>query len=286
MLGARRFLSGRLIVITIVLIASTILYGTVMAAPKVQRTAFKVCADPYSLPTSNKQQQGYENKIAQLFANDLGLPLQYEWFPQRIGFIRNTLRNNDTLGGSYKCDIVMGVPDNFELAATTKPYYRSIWTMVYVKGRGLDSILSPQDLINLSSERKKTLKIGLFDQSPAALWLHKHDLMKYAIPYPIMSGDARTYPGEIIEKDLISDKINLTFIWGPIAGYFAKQIKEHEIAMIPMRSEPGIKFDYRIAMAVRFGEKEWKELINQLIEKHKDNIRAILTDYGVPLIEE
>ncbi len=250
-----------------------------------RRTAFKVCADPYSLPTSNREQQGYENKIAQLFAQDLGLPLQYEWFPQRLGFIRNTLKNNDTPDGGYKCDLVMGVPEKFELAATTKPYYRSTWAMVYVKGRGLDEIRLPQDLINLPLEKKSRLRIGVFDQSPAAHWLSQHGLMVYAIPYPIMSGDARVYPGQIIEKDLVGDKINLTFVWGPIAGYFAKQIKAHEIVVIPMRSEDTIKFDYGIAMAVRFGEKAWKERISQLIDKHKEKIHAILADYGVPLIE-
>ncbi len=269
---------------TVVMTLGILFSGNVIGEDEVPRTALRVCADPYSLPSSNKEQQGYENKIAQLFAEDLGLPLQYEWFPQRLGFIRNTLKNNDTPDGSYKCDLVMGVPENFELAATTKPYYRSAWAMVYVKGRGFDEIQSPEDLVNLPQERKAKLRIGVFDQSPAASWLHRHGLMSYTLPYPILQGNARAYPGEIIEKDLVSDKINLTFVWGPIAGYFAKQIKGPEIAVIPMRSEDRIKFDYGIAMAVRFGEKAWKESINQLIEKHKERIHAILTDYGVPLL--
>ena len=251
-----------------------------------ERTAFKVCADPYSLPTSNKEQQGYENKIAQIFAKDLGLPLQYEWFPQRIGFIRNTLKNNDTPDESYKCDIVMGVVDNFELAATTKPYYRSTWVMVYIKGRGLDEVKAPRDLINLPPERKEKLRIGLFDKSPASQWVLKYGLMGQMIPYQIMSGDARAYPGQILEQDLVNDKINVTFIWGPIAGYFAKRIKDPELVIIPMNSEPGIKFDYQITMAVRRGEKAWKEQVNQLIDKHKDDIHGILTEYGVPLLEK
>jgi quinoprotein dehydrogenase-associated probable ABC transporter substrate-binding protein len=258
---------------------------TGVAANAAERKALKVCADPYSLPTSNKEQQGYENKIAALFAKDLGLPLQYEWFPQRIGFIRNTLKNNDTPDQSYKCDIVMGVVDNFELAATTKPYYHSAWAMVYVKGRGLDTVKTPQDLANLPPDRKKALRIGLFDRSPATQWVFKHDLLSQMVPYQIMSGDARAYPGEILEKDLVNDKINLTFIWGPIAGYFAKQIKDHTLVVIPMVSEPGMKFDYRIAMAVRRGEKEWKDQVNSLIDKHKDEIHTILTEYGVPLLE-
>jgi mxaJ protein len=287
MLAFRPSLSVRMHrVVMAMLILGIPLFVNGMGEDEVQRAVLKVCADPYSLPSSNKEQQGYENKIAQLFASDLGIPLRYEWFPQRIGFIRNTLKNNNTLDGGYKCDLVMGVPENFELAATTRPYYRSTWAIVYVKGRGLDEIHSPQDLINLPPEKKGKLRIGVFDQSPAARWLYEHDLMRYATPYPILSGNARAYPGEIIEKDLVSDKINLTFVWGPIAGYFAKQIKEPTVTVIPMHSEGGIKFDYGIAMAVRFGEKAWKERINQLIDKHREDIHAILTDYGVPLIDE
>ncbi len=246
---------------------------------------FKVCADPFSLPSSNKAQEGYENKIAKLFADDLGVPLEFEWFPQRIGFIRNTLRNDETEDGNYKCDIVMGTIENFEMAATTKPYLHSSWAMVYVKGRGLDEIKSQEDLMNVSAELKEKLRIGLFDRSPAADWLHAYGLMENAKPYQIMMGDARAYPGQIIEQDLVEDKINLTFVWGPIAGYFSKTIKDHEIVVIPMKSEPGIRFNYKIAMAVRFGEKEWKEQINQLIDKNQQEIDKILTEYGVPLLK-
>ncbi len=248
--------------------------------------AFKVCADPNSLPSSNKKLEGYENEIAKLFAEDLGVPLKFEWFPQRMGFIRNTLRNNDTADGSYKCDIVMGVVDNFELAATSKPYFTSSWAMVYVKGRGLDNIKTQEDLIKLSPEEKQSLRIGLFERSPAADWLLRHELMKYMTPYQIMSGNAADYPGKIIEDDLVADKINLTFVWGPIAGFFAKKSKNHEVVVIPLKSEDGIKFDYRIAMAVRFGEKEWKDQINQLIDKHQTEIDRILSDYGVPLLKQ
>lgn len=250
------------------------------------RKVFKVCADPHSLPSSDQGRTGFENKIAQLFADDLKLPIEYTWFPQRMGFIRNTLRSTDTGDGAFKCDIVMSVPATFELAATTKPYYRSAWTMVYVKGRGLDDVRSAADLIALPPERKKALKIGLFDRSPAALWVARHGLMERSIPYPIMSGDALAYPGEIIEKDLVKDTINLTFVWGPIAGYYAKRVPGHEIAVIPMYSEPGIRFDFAIAMAVRHGEKAWKDQVEGLIDKHRAGIRTILLDYGVPLFEE
>lgn len=249
---------------------------------------FKVCADPYSLPGSNQDQEGYENKIAKLFADKLAVPLEFEWFPQRIGFIRNTLRNDDTEDGRHKCDIVMGVTQGFELAATTKPYFRSAWSMVYVKGRGLDYIDTQDDLKNLSDDKKKALRIGIFDRSPATEWIFHNDLMDQAYPYQIMTGDARAYPGQIIENDLANDEINLTFVWGPIAGYFARQVEKEkgvEVKVIPMMNEMDIQFDYKITMAVRYGENEWKEKINSLIDENQEEINAILEEYGVPLLE-
>lgn len=251
------------------------------AAP---RKALRVCADPFSPPTSTQERDGYENRIAELFGRELGLPVEYTWFPQRMGFIRNTLKDNNTPDGEYKCDLVMGVPSNFELAATTRPYYRSTWAMVYVKGRGLDDIKSPADLEKLPPERRAKLRIGLFDKSPAAEWVFNHGLMEQMIPYQIMSGDAREYPGRIIEEDLVQDKINLTFVWGPIAGYFARKVKDHEVVVIPMQSESDIRFDYEIAMAVRFGEKAWKEQVDGLIERNQAAIDDILREYGVPLL--
>jgi len=253
------------------------------------RTAFKVCADPNALPESNEKEEGFENRIAKVFADDLGLALKYEWFPKRIGFIRHTLKNDETPDGSYKCDVVMGVVEGFDRADNTRPYYHSTWAMVYAKGRGLDDIRSQEDLANLPEDRKKQLRIGLFDRGPATDWAFKHGLIDYMVAYSGMDADLANYPGRIIEQDLLEDKINVTFVWGPVAGYYARKIqkeKDQEIVVIPMQSEPGIKFDFRFAMAVRFGEKEWKQQINDLIEKHADDIRAILSEYNIPTVSD
>jgi quinoprotein dehydrogenase-associated probable ABC transporter substrate-binding protein len=248
------------------------------------RKSFKVCADPNSMPASNQKQEGFENKIAKIFADSLGLPLEFYWFPQRFKFFRNSLKKENP-DGSYNCDLVMSVPVGLDMAATTKPYYHSTWAMVYVKGRGLDDIKTQDDLVNLSPERKKQLRIGLYDVGPATDWAFKHDLIDYMVSYQHMTADVDDYPGRIIENDLVQDKINVTFEWGPIAGYYAKKIKDHELVVIPMVSEPGAKFDYTFAMAVRFGDKEWKQTINDLIDKHRDDINKVFTDYGVPLLE-
>ncbi len=249
-----------------------------------KRSALKVCAPPYNLPMSDQDGTGYENKIAELFGKSLGLPVTYTWFPQRLGFVRATLKNNETEDGSYKCDLVMGVVDNFELAATTRPYMRSAWAMVYVKGRGLDFIKSQQDLKNLSAEQRQALRIGIWDQGPTTIFVHQLGLMENAVPYPIMSGDPKQGPGHIIESDLMSDKVNLTFSWGPIAGYLAKKMQGAELVVIPLQNEPGLKFDFQIAMATRHPDTAWRKQIDALIEKHQSQIDQILTDYGVPLL--
>ena len=260
------------------------LVSSVNAEPETgTRSALRVCADPFNLPMSSKETPGYENKIAELFASKLGIPLEYEWFPQRIGFIRNTLRNNDTPDGNYKCDLVIGVIENFEIASPTRPYLHSSWAMVYVKGRGLDFIQSQDDLYNLTPQQIEQLRIGVWDRGPGTDFVYQAGLMEQAIPFQSMSGDARETPGKIIERDLVGDKINLTFIWGPIAGYYAQSIKDHEIVVIPMRTEPGMRFNFQISMAVRFGDKAWKAQVNEFIEQNQSEIDEILKDYGVPM---
>jgi len=123
-------------------------------------TVFKVCAPPYSLPMSDMDGSGYENRIASLFAKQLGATVRYTWFPQRLGFIRATLKNNETEDGEYKCDVVMGVPENFELAATTQPYMRSTWAMIYAKGAGLDWIKTQDDLKKMTAEQTRCSSSG------------------------------------------------------------------------------------------------------------------------------
>ncbi|NKB36779.1 MAG: quinoprotein dehydrogenase-associated putative ABC transporter substrate-binding protein [Gammaproteobacteria bacterium] len=256
----------------------------VNAAPTPGVGALKVCADPYNLPYSNKDGEGFENKIAELFAADLGVPLKYEWFPQRMGFIRNTLKAEGTDGG-FKCDLVIGVPDRFELAATTKAYYASTYAFVYAKGRGLDEMKEPKDISKISDEAKQKIRIGAFDRGPGQLWLFKNGLFARMKPYMSQSGDVRVNPINILD-DIVADKIDATVIWGPIAGFYAKN-SEADLEVIPLPSgkdNPEMKFDYNMSMAVRYGENKWKGAVNELINRNKDKIKAILDDYGIPVV--
>ena len=249
------------------------------------REALRVCQDPNNLPFSNVKGEGIENKIAELFGKALGLPVTYYSFPQRLAFIRNTLRYK-LPGQDYPCDIVMGVPVGFDQVSVTKPYYRSTYALVFPKGKGLDQVASGEDFLKLDAKKLDALRIGVYDRSPASDWLAKHKLTDQGVPYQIMNADPDQYPGQIIERDLAEGKIDAAIVWGPIAGYFAHRVKSPELAVVPLKSEPGVKFDYQMAMGVRYGEREWKQQIENLIATRKPEIEAILKDYGVPLVDE
>lgn len=245
----------------------------------------KVCADPYNLPYSNKDSEGFENKIAEIFAAELGVPLKYEWFPQRMGFIRNTLKSRDK-GDEFKCDLVIGVPDRFELAATTKSYYASTYAFVYASGRSLDAIKTAKDIENLTEDVKKKIRVGAFDRGPGQLWLFKHGLFGQMKPYMAQSGDIRVNPINILD-DIVDNIIDATVIWGPIAGFYARNNKNANLVVIPLhsgRDNPEMKFDYNISMAVRHGDNEWKSKINKLIESNQEKIYGILEDFGIPVV--
>ncbi|MCZ6802626.1 MAG: quinoprotein dehydrogenase-associated putative ABC transporter substrate-binding protein [Proteobacteria bacterium] len=275
-----------------VILLSTFFLQAVFAEDELPDAEYlKVCADGYMLPFSNKKEEGYENKIAQLFAKKLGLKLKYEFFPQRMGFIRNTLRAESEERPGYKCDLVISVPSSFELAATTEPYYRSTWVLVFAKGRGLDDVTEPQMLAKVIKENKPDFKIGLPDRgSPAQLWVFYQELMSYMVPYQGQPGDIKVSPGHTLIKDIIDGKIDAAIIWGPTAGYYANKYKDRaELVLLPVKDDTKknreMKFSYSISMAVRYGEKAWQEKINNLIKENQTEIEKILTDYGVPLVK-
>jgi mxaJ protein len=250
-----------------------------------ERKALRVCQDPNNLPFSNTKGEGIENRIAEVFGKALGLPVTYYSFPQRLAFIRNTLRYK-LPGEDYRCDIVMSVPVGFDQVSATKAYYRSTYALVFAKGKGFDDVKSSADFLALGKDRLSKLRIGIYDRSPASEWLTKHGLVESGVPYKTMNADPEQYPGDIIEKDLAAGKLDVAIVWGPIAGFFAKRIKSPALAVVPMKSEPGVRFDYAMAMGVRYGEREWKQQVETLLESKQADIRAILDEFGVPLADE
>lgn len=245
---------------------------------------FRVCADPLHPPYSSKAEDGFENKIAVLFARDLNQELEYYWFPQRIGFIRNTLKSQIDNTDQYKCDVVMGLPVGFDFAKTTKPYYRSTYALIIAKGRGWDDITKPSQLANLSLQREQSLKIAMFDRGPGTTWLQKMGLLDQGIPYQTMTGDDKNNVAMKIEKDLKAGKIDMVVLWGPMAGFVSSQSPKGTYTIIPMTSTPGMKFDFSMAMGIRYGDNKRKEILESLIDKNKQKIQSIISEYNVPLL--
>ncbi len=167
-----------------------------MATPGAQETptAFRACIDPENLPFANLKGEGFENRIADLFAQKMGVPVKYYAFPQRMNFIRNTLRFK-LPGEDFRCDVVLSVPAGYDQVAATTPYYRSTYALVYPKGKGLDQVRTGADLAALPSERRDKLVIGIYDKSPASAWLVKYGLEAQAKPYLMLSAGSRAVSG-------------------------------------------------------------------------------------------
>jgi len=255
-----------------------------LASPVAQVHAqekFKVCADPLHPPYSTKEQTGYENKIAALFAEQLGQELEYTWFPERMGFIRNTLKAENENGEGYKCDVVMGMPVGTELADTTDAYLHSTYVLLIAKGRGWDDISTAAQLTELPPQRQDSLKIAMFDRGPGTTWLQKNGLLQQGVPYQSMTGDNQHNIAMQIENDLRKGIIDMVMLWGPMAAYVQAQGPRDSYIAIPMQSAPGMQFDFSIAMGVRQGDGKRKQQLNELIEKNLDRIQALIAEYGI-----
>jgi quinoprotein dehydrogenase-associated probable ABC transporter substrate-binding protein len=250
----------------------------------------RVCADPNNLPQSNNRGEGYENKIAQALARDLKRKkVEYTWFPQRMGFVRNTLRARDENTMQYKCDVIIGVPKGYELTATTQPYMHSTYALVFFAREDLKGLQGAEDLAKLPPDKLHSLRIGLFAKTPAADWVLQNGLMDRAVFYPTQSGDPNETAEMFVERDLEAGKIDAAIMWGPIAGYMVNQHQQHadgkSWVVLPFKPNPAIRFDYEMSMGVRFGEKDWKDTLDSWISGHQAEISKILTSYHIPLLE-
>ena len=246
--------------------------------------SLRVCHDPNNMPFSNSRGEGLENKLAELMAQTWGVPLVYHAFPQRMGFIRNTLRFK-LPGQDHPCDIVMGVPAGFEQVASTPAYYRSSYALVFPSAKGLSPVHGVDDFLKLGPDRLRQLKIGVYDRSPASDWLSRHGLEDAGVPYKLLNADPASYPGEIIERDLAQGQIDVAIVWGPMAAYFAKRVQSPALRVIPMRSEPGVTLEFDMAMGVRHGEPAWKAQVALFLKEQQAQIQAVLTSFDVPLLE-
>ncbi|HEV2677453.1 MAG TPA: substrate-binding domain-containing protein [Aliidongia sp.] len=238
----------------------------------VSRTELRVCADPSDLPFSNDKREGFENKIAELIGQELQLPVSYVWFPQVVGFVRNTLR-------ARQCDLVMGTVDGDALMANTNAYYHSGYMIVT---RTDDGIVAT----GLGDPALADKRIGLVAATPPTDLLLRHGLMPHVTSYALAVDTRYDSPARAMIQDILDRKIDVGLLWGPIAGYYIK----HET--LPLKAtfldgEPdSTRLDFRIAMGVRAGEPEWRRRINAALEKHRPEVAQLLAAYGVPLLDE
>jgi quinoprotein dehydrogenase-associated probable ABC transporter substrate-binding protein len=289
-LRSTRTTSKRLRFAALLLVTSVavVTYAQPSAAPAKPSPSkpLRVCADPDNLPQSDKSGAGYENKLAQALARDLGKPLEYTFFPQRMGFVRNTLKQRDEKTGDFKCDLILGVPIGFDPAATTSAYMRSTWALVVPTRAKLGALSEPNELLKLPKERLQQLRFGVFSRSPGTDWLLKNGLVDRAKFYSPQSGDVSEHPASIVERDLSDGSIDVAIVWGPVAGFLAKRHTGNDgWNAVPFRPDAEIRFDYEIAMGVRQGDKDWKTTVDHWIAAHHPEIDTILDSYQVPLLE-
>ncbi len=251
-------------------------------------TTLRVCADPHGLPQSNDRGEGYENKIAAALARDLGKKISYTYFPQRMGFVRNTLRARDEQTQQFKCDLIIGVPKGYDLTATTKPYMHSVYALVLPARVEFKGMKSADDLLKLPAAKLHALRIGMFAQTPASDWVLQNGLIDRAVMYAAQSGDPSETPDTIVERDLTGGKIDLAVVWGPVAGFIVSRHSGvgQDWAAVPFKPDARIRFDYEIAMGLRQGEKDWQQTLDEWIDGHHAEIDQILNTYHIPLLQD
>jgi mxaJ protein len=246
-----------------------------VAAAVVERPALRICADPNNLPFSNHQLEGFENELAALVAADLGMPLEYTWWPQRRGFTRLTLNTG-------VCDVIAGVPQEYELALTTDPYYTSSY--VFVTRGGRHARLSSFD-----DERLRRLIIGIhvvgddYSNVPPGDALVARGITANVRGYSVFGDYAEpTPPARLIEAVAAGD-VDLAIAWGPLAGYFASRTDPplRITNAIPVQDVP---LRFSISMAVRKDAADLRDRLNGVLARRRGDINALLDRFRVPRV--
>jgi len=236
----------------------------------------RVCGDPDNMPFSDRKEQGFENKIAQVLAGALGDSVVYTWWPHRRGFVRNTL-------SASECDVVMGVPAGYDPVLTTNPYYRSTYYFVTRADRHLD-------ITSLDDPRLKTLKIGVgligddYTNTPPAQALGSHGVTQNVRGFSLFY-DEDTHPQDIVNA-VADGTIDVALVWGPVAGYFAKEspVPLSLTALPDSDSVSGQRFAYDVAIGVRHSDREFRATLDSLLTEKRDTIQGILRTYNVPTL--
>ena len=235
----------------------------------------RVCSDPNNLPFSNQRQQGFENRIADLLARDLGTTVVYTWWAQRRGFLRNTL-----LAG--RCDVVIGLPHDIEMVQTTQPYYRSTYVFVTRKTRGLH-------IRSFDDAALRTLRIGVQlvgddgANSPPAHALSRRGIVDNLIGYSVYGNYAANSPPSRIVTAVATGEVDVAAVWGPLAGYFAaEQRVPLDLVPVSPQNDGGLPQTFDLSMAVRRNDTARLAVLNTFLQRRRAAIDRILDTYHVP----
>lgn len=239
--------------------------------------ALRVCADPNNLPFSNRAGEGFENHLAQLIAHELGRVVDYTWWPQRRGFLRDTLKHG-------ACDLVMGLPSASSGVLTTRPYYRSTYTLVYRKHAGYDTLRS------LDDPRLKTIKIGVHaigddyvGLPPGAVLAHR-GIVRNVVLYKLYPDYREPNPPARLIDAVAAGDVDVAIAWGPLAGYFATR-EPVDLTVVPLTPEHTIlPFEYSISLAVREDDPALRAKLDEILQRKASAVQALLTRYRVPLL--
>jgi quinoprotein dehydrogenase-associated probable ABC transporter substrate-binding protein len=233
---------------------------------------FRACGDPRNLPFSNDESEGFENKLAELFAAKLGKRLSYTYFPQATGFVRMTL-------GSYRCDVIMGFPQGDDQAQVTIPYYRTTYALITKRGSGLEDVTAIDD------PRLKDKRIGVVAKTPPSTNMAMNGLLGKAKSYPLFIDTRADSSAQAMIDDLNQGNIDCGILWGPMAGYFASRASPPLVVAPLVKETTGPQMMYRIGMAVRPADQEWKRTLNKLITENQAEINKLLISYNVPILD-
>lgn len=262
------------------LAAGTALVATAIAAAPVRAPReLRVCSDPNNLPFSNRQQEGFENRIAELFARDLHTSVSYDWLAQQRGFSRKTLKTG-------ACDVIMGVPAHYDPVLTTKPYYRTTYAFVYRTEDG-PRVTSLDDTV------LKHVKIGIhvigddYENPPPAQALALRGIISNVKGYRLVDDYSKPNPPSHLIDAVAQGDVDVAIVYGPFAGYFASR-EPVKLSVVPMSqsvdSLSGFPFTYEIAMGVRKDDPQRAAMLDSLIDRERPAIDSILKSYGVPML--
>jgi quinoprotein dehydrogenase-associated probable ABC transporter substrate-binding protein len=239
----------------------------------VDPNVFRACGDPRNLPFSNDKGEGFENKLAELFAAKLGKKLNYTYFPQATGFVRMTL-------GSYRCDIIMGFPQGDDQAQVTVPYYRTTYALVVKPGSGLEDVTTIEDA------KLRDKRIGIVARTPPSTTMALNGLLAHAKSYPLFVDTRADSSAQAMMDDLVRGEIDCGILWGPMAGFYARQANPPLVVVPLTRETSGPPMTFRIGMAVRPADQEWKRTLNKLILENQAEINKLLISYNIPILDD